>query len=436
MPFAKVLLPLGGSSLWQGCVAYLGKMPSLVPLVGLALGIHLERHYNWITSHKLGAIPLVCGLLLFVLFSWHKARQSLLRHYSPMLWLAVLLVMLPIGGLRMAGRSSMPRLYQEGRGLASGQDYMPALEHKLRHEGVEGEAVSLLSALSLGYMPKEPQRQELRGQFALSGAAHLLVVSGFHLGLVVGCLGLLFNRLRLYKLSLYSLLLIVSAWAFVWLTGAGIATVRAALMLSLFLGGRLLGREPYLPNLVAVTALVQLLYEPMNLYSWGAWLSYTAVVSIYLYYKPINESIGRLRQPILRYLWSALSLSLSAQILTLPLVLHLFGFVSWSFILTTIPLVLLAVLLIPIGLISYALLALSCPLWLLPEGINFLARLMLALSSWASRMEVLHLSYELPWWGLILCWFIAVATHLTLGRVNPSDGGFETYDAFSRNGSK
>lgn len=96
---------------------------------------------------------------------------------------------------------------------------------------------NVLATLTLGY------RQELEGsvreRFSLAGAAHILAVSGFHVGVVYS-----FLRLCLFPLSdksrlryLKAGLLLVSIWLFAAITGLAASAVRAAWMLSLYLIG-------------------------------------------------------------------------------------------------------------------------------------------------------------------------------------------------------
>ena len=81
------------------------------------------------------------------------------------------------------------------------------------------EEKSVLATITLGYR-KEMDR-EVRRRFSVTGVAHLLAVSGFHVAVVCGFLSLLFSFLP--KNSFYSwlryLLTLCLLWSFVVITG-------------------------------------------------------------------------------------------------------------------------------------------------------------------------------------------------------------------------
>ena len=210
-----------------------------------------------------------------------------------------------------------------------------------------------LAYMTLGKGQNSRTTEELRKQYNAAGASHLLSVSGFHLGVVAAVVWLLTSSIRCRRWGRWvaDLLLLFVAWGFTFLSGMGLPTMRAAMMLSFVVAGRLLGRQTDSLNLLGGSAICLLIYNPYYIYDIGFCLSYTSVFSILLYYPLLLKLLPDLRQPILRYLWSLFALGLSVQPLSLPLSLHFFGKVAALSILTNIPLVLLATLLIPLGLL-------------------------------------------------------------------------------------
>lgn len=379
----------------RGAYRQMARMPALFVLIALGLGIFLQNQI----SHSLGYLILGCGLCFVALALGLGLGLSPMLRQSLLLG-SVALSLLALGSLR-AGYE--PR--QQGHKPPRSEALNLKLDSLMQRQGeLSPEVRQLSSAMALGYIPSSGEAKAMRHSFALSGAAHLLAVSGYHLALVVGLLSLALRSLRGRSYRLYALMLIAGAWAFTALTGWAIPTERAALMLTLYYLGQILGRVPYLPNTLALSAVLLLVYRPSDLYSWSAWLSYTAVLSIYLYYQPILRLVGELRNPLLCWAWQALALTLAAQVLTLPLVLHLFGFVSLSFILVALPLALLSSAFIPLALVAYLSLALGLSPSLLTPAVEALGQLMLSLTSWASSLDLLVLSYRPPLWALLLAW--------------------------------
>lgn len=278
------------------------------------------------------------------------------------------------------------------------------------------EVKQLTDAIALGYAPRSGEIQEIRQQFMLSGVAHILAVSGFHLGIVVWLLSRLLGFFPLINRHRHTkgAIILLGSWGFTALTGFAIPTIRASLMLSMYIIGRTLGRPISLTNILASVALLQLLISPSLMTNAGFLLSHTAVLSIHLFFPAIYECVGRLKQPVLTTLWAILCVSLSAQVMILPLCLHIFGQISWIFVWTTIPITLAASLLIPLTLVAYLLCLLRLESSLLCDAIEYCAQPMLWLTERGSEVTWLHQELSLPLWAVLFLWAIAIALAIRL----------------------
>lgn len=230
----------------------------------------------------------------------------------------------------------------------------------IRASALSPYAQHLLIAMALGEKRHDALGREVSASFVRGGVAHLLAVSGFHLAVVIGALTLLLRYIPYVRRRdrLRCALLLAAAWAFTLLTGASIPTLRAAGMLTMYLGFRLLRRPVCLLEVFTLPALLQLLYAPTSLFSASFLMTYLALISIRLFYRPIEGLLGELRQPLLRYLWALLAMTLAVQPLLLPLSLYLFGESSLAFLWTTLLVVPLSALLIPTSLLIFLLLPL------------------------------------------------------------------------------
>jgi competence protein ComEC len=122
-----------------------------------------------------------------------------------------------------------------------------------------------------------------------SGLAHLLSVSGLHLTAAVGAVMLLTLKLLALSpaLALRAPLVLIAAGAgalsgvgYTLLTGAEVPTVRACIAALLVLGGIALGRDALTLRLVAVGALVVLLFWPESLAGASFQLSFAAITAL------------------------------------------------------------------------------------------------------------------------------------------------------------
>ena len=267
----------------------------------------------------------------------------------------------------------------------------------------------LLRTMTLGEKTHDALGKGLRSSFARGGVAHLLAVSGFHLAVVIGALSLLCSflpPLRRHARGRY-LLLLGAAWGFTLVTGASIPTLRAAGMLSMYLGFRLLRRPICTLEVFSVPALIQLLFSPLSLTSASFLMTYLALVSIRLFYRPIEGLFGTLRTPLLRYLWSGLAMTLSVQPLLFPLSLYLFGGSSLAFLWSALLVVPLASLLIPVSLLTFLYLPFvgAVPSWLLLP-LEWGAKLMRQGVELIEGVPALMLHYPLSLEGLLLYYLL------------------------------
>ncbi len=242
------------------------------------------------------------------------------------------------------------------------------LYDRLRASGLEGDELATAGALTLGY--KEELSKELRRHFQVSGAAHVLAVSGLHTGILYGVtvwLLTLGGRLRpmhenrIGRRAL-SLVVIAAMWGYAWLTGMTPSVVRAVVMVTIFEVGRMSYRRVFSLNTIAAAAFFILVARPTDLWSVSFQLSFAATAAIVLI---VNKSIYRdielsgFRNTILGRIGSffggIIVVSIAAQIGTLPITIHYFGQVSTYFLVTNLIVLPLATFLVPCGLISIAL---------------------------------------------------------------------------------
>ena len=172
------------------------------------------------------------------------------------------------------------------------------------------ETGAYASAMLLG--TKSFLSGEDRTAFSRLGIAHILSISGFHVGVLIGCLGLLFRflglpqRLRFWLYAAF--LLFYSA-----LCGGNQPVLRASLLLLLAHRGRMLNRPRILLHLLSAAFLALLALSPVQLTGLSFQLSFTAVLGLAVL-TPFFSSLPSTERRPLRWLWDALSAGLGAQI--------------------------------------------------------------------------------------------------------------------------
>lgn len=259
---------------------------------------------------------------------------------------------------------------------------------------------SVLATITIGY--RKAMNRDVREKFSITGVAHILSVSGFHVAIVCGFLSLFFSvlpRSEPFKWIKY-LLTIVLLWVFTLIAGLAASAVRAAIMLTLYLTGRLLRRTTDSYNILAASAFCMLVYEPLYLFDIGFQLSYTAVFFI-LYLQPRLKQLIEVRNPLLATPWSWITVTIAAQAGTTLLCLYYFGQFSVVFLFTNLPLTLLATLLIPAGLI-WMLLPAGCPGYdWLQFVVEWLTRSMLWIVDAFSRVSFSAFTFRFSFFSMV-----------------------------------
>ena len=193
------------------------------------------------------------------------------------------------------------------------------LKKQIRPESQIGVA----QALIIGY--QADLDKAILEQFNATGTTHIIAISGMHLGMIYMLLLFILRPLGKKRggrlLRMFITLGVI--WVFTFLTGAGPSITRASIMFSAIAFGQLWKRQGNTLNMLALAGLILLLLDPQNLFDAGFQLSFAAVMSIALFYRPIRKWFAP-KNLLLRLTWDLVAVTLAAQILTTPIAIYLF----------------------------------------------------------------------------------------------------------------
>ena len=169
-------------------------------------------------------------------------------------------------------------------------------------------------------------------EFSLSGISHIVAVSGLHVSILFGFIGMVMGRRRWLMLLLgVPVLLCFGAMA-----GLTASVTRAVLMQILFLLALAVNREYDPPTALSFAGLMILLQCPLSIAGIGFQLSFASVAGIFLFYPGLSAWMKtrfpgkgkKLRGRLERWFAASVSVTLSATVMTVPLVAVHFGVVS------------------------------------------------------------------------------------------------------------
>jgi competence protein ComEC len=200
---------------------------------------------------------------------------------------------------------------------------------------------SLLTGILLGVETGIPT--DLMADFAATGTAHIIAISGFNISIIAGLFsGLsarLFGRRRAMPLAVAGVIL------YTIFVGASAAVVRAAIMGSLYVVAIHYGRQSDALNSLIAAAILMTALNPFTLWDLGFQLSFAATLGLVLYTPVIQGWFERgLRKMLseeatkgaIGLLNEALVVTLAAQITTLPIIVYNFRTLSLVTLLTNL----------------------------------------------------------------------------------------------------
>lgn len=212
--------------------------------------------------------------------------------------------------------------------------------------------------------------------FRDSGAAHILALSGFHLGIIYLVLSKLLlplgNNPRTRKIK--SVLLIMMTGIYSFSTGGAPSIIRAFIFICLREIAKILEREISLKQIFFTALCLQLIFSPRSITSIGFQLSYLAVAGIVYIYPHLKKCYPDEREDKswMKSIWNTAVMSISCQTATTPVVWIVFKTFPKYFLLTNNIAIPLTSIIIPMAIIITLLNILGlCPMILI-EALEFL----------------------------------------------------------------
>ncbi|MDR1646105.1 MAG: ComEC/Rec2 family competence protein [Tannerellaceae bacterium] len=390
------------------------KRPFLRPLIVWIAGILLQTYGSVrIPSFGLLLIPV---LLLFTPEAWLGVRKPEAAYSARWVWGTVFVCLFLFASIQSTA-------YHESRSPYPSNPLLQDFARQAREQLIEPfdhlrltEAErSVLSSITIGYRSEMPQ--QVRQQFSITGVTHILSVSGFHVAII--CNALLWTLSFLSKSParrwIRYILTILLLWIFTVISGLAAASIRATIMLTLYLTGRQIYRKTDGYNTLAASAFCMLLYNPVYLFDIGFQLSYIAVGFI-LYLQPRLSRMIQPVNPLLKTPWEWITLTLAAQTGVAFLCLYYFGQFSSVFLLANLPIMLISILLIPAALV-WMLLPAWLPGWdMIGYVVEAFTRSMMWIVDSFSRMPGSSFSFRFDFVTMALCYGALLCTFIYCER--------------------
>jgi len=220
----------------------------------------------------------------------------------------------------------------------------------LEHNHFSTKELNVAVALLMGQ--RQDIAPELIQSYQYAGAIHILSVSGLHVGFIILFLNFVLKPIPNTKKGSFTKLIItlIVLWLFGVIAGLSPSVLRSVTMFSFVAVGYNLRRTVNIYHTLLVSIFVILLFQPYFLFDVGFQLSYIALFSI-IWLQPLLKSIRTPRYKFTTSVWNILTVSIAAQIGTLPLTIYYFHQFPGLFFITNLAIIPLLSVIMFLGII-------------------------------------------------------------------------------------
>ncbi len=276
-------------------------------------------------------------------------------------------------------------------------------------KGLSNENVELAYAALFGDKSLLPEEQY--AAYQLSGAAHILAVSGLHVSIIVGVLYAFCKLLRIkgwWRFGLLTLFLLF----YNYLCSYSVSVVRASIMSVIMLLAPLISRRYDTLSAISIAGIIIYFFNPLCIFDVSFLMSFSCVLGIAFIFKPLAKVFKRIHLP--NWLGDSLAISIATVVSLLLIMAYFFTRVSLISLLTNILILPLFTLAFTIVFILAFLSLLIPVLTYLLVPLNFLFNAMNAIIFVMSNLKIANITSSMVSYPACLVYFFLL---LLLGRI-------------------
>ena len=241
--------------------------------------------------------------------------------------------------------------------------------------------------------------KEIENDFKNSNLTHMLAVSGSHFTYIILAVEYVNKIIKRNKMG--KVIMIIVIILFMNLTGNTASVVRSGIMAIMMVLASLFHRRVDIWTSMAVAIIFQLISNPYIIFDVGLQLSYGGVIGIVLFNEKLTELFtkyfNKKDSKLKRNLITAISVTISANIIIIPIMLLNFNTFSFSFVISNLlagPLLGIAVIAIfALIFASFILDEILSPAWMI---INFIIKLLIGIAHYCANMPLSKIYLPTP----------------------------------------
>lgn len=190
------------------------------------------------------------------------------------------------------------------------------------------------SSLLIGILIGERQyiSEDITENFSKSSLSHILAISGSHISYIIIGITFILTKSRTSKKGMY-IITILSLIFFIFITNFSPSVIRACIMGIIVLFAKIVYRKPDILTSISLSLLIILIDNPFAIKDIGLQLSYLGTIGIVYLNKPIANFLEKYMK---KKIAKILAITISAQIMVLPVTVINFNNISTVFIISNI----------------------------------------------------------------------------------------------------
>lgn len=295
-------------------------------------------------------------------------------------------------------------------------DIREGIETKIERSHLQKSTSDFINAILMG--DKSGLDESTRLTFANGGIAHMLALSGLHLGILAGFLLVLIWPLKFagkYKWGYGAALVLL--WLYVIVTGMAYSSVRACIMITFAFIAIILERKNFAGNALFSACLLILLFDPLALFDVGFQLSVICVGALIAFATRLNP-IRHRQHPILYSICGALLATMVATAASIPLTSYYFSQIPLMFLPTNVLLLPLLPFYLAAAVVFTLMLCIGYEISVLATFLDKGYEFLLYTTEILSGGTDFVLNYQLPLWCVAICIAILCVTAYLLHRTD------------------
>lgn len=287
----------------------------------------------------------------------------------------------------------------------------------------DNNKASLITGLLIGNI--ENLDKDIEEAFRDSNLTHMLAVSGSHMSYIITLISFIISIGKIGKVKSKIITIIVLIF-FMLITGSSMAVIRACIMSVYMILGSLFHKRVNVISSICISFLILMIINPYSILDIGLQLSYAGTIGIVLLYNPLkkyfiknkDKKSLKLIDKIKVNLKDMIILTISANIMIIPITMYHFNNISLTFVISNVLASLIIGLLM---LFSFLTITISFIIYELAEFLsiflNFLLNLFIQIAVFSSNLPFSRILVKTPNILYIVLYYLFIVFLISINKI-------------------